>query len=170
MECEARAIAAFCDIPSRRRHAHFSLSKSELAGFFLIPSPAAPARLPVFHLNMGRGAGSVYTASLRAPPSSSRLGQAGEWQGGEGCRRNGIGVGCQTHFTWPSLCLSSALRLVLLGKNGHRGERKWKEEERDTIVDARENVDAERPTLPEQRRLRLAKTRRPTAAGCVRWV
>ena len=72
-----------------------------------------------------------------------------------------------------SYSLSSALRLVLLGKNGDRGAHKWREGERDTIVDAgqgnaRANVDAERPTLPEQRRLRLAKPRRPTAACCVR--
>ena len=36
-----------------------------------------------------------------------------------------------------SYSLSSALRLVLLGKNGDRGARKWREGERDTIVDAR---------------------------------
>ena len=46
-----------------------------------------------------------------------------------------------------SVTLSSALRLVLLGKNGHRGACKWREGESDTIVDARANVDAERPTL-----------------------
>ena len=74
-----------------------------------------------------------------------------------------------------SYSLSSALRLVLPGKNGDRGAHKWREGERDTIVDAmpgqcqgERNVDAERPTLPEQRRLRLAKPRRPTAACCVR--
>ena len=58
-------------------------------------------------------------------------------EGKDAAGRNGIGVGCQTHFTWPSLCLSSALRLVLPGKNGDRGAHKWREGERDTIVDAR---------------------------------
>ena len=36
-----------------------------------------------------------------------------------------------------SYSLSSALRLVLPGKNGDRGAHKWREGERDTIVDAR---------------------------------
>ena len=107
----------------------------------LLPhSLPAPARLPVFHLNMGR-AGSVYTASLRAPPSSSRMGQAGRgmaWRGRMPPAVMESVLGVKRILRGPlSYSLSSALRLVLRGKNGDRGAHKWREGERDTIVDAR---------------------------------
>ena len=73
-----------------------------------------------------------------------------------------------------SYALSCALRLVLLGKNGDRGAHKWREGERDTIVDARAMPG--RTSMQKDRHYRsnydfdLLKRggRRATAACCVR--
>ena len=93
------AMATFCDITSSRIVLSLSLSLklNKRASF----SAASVLRFPSEYW-----ARSVYTVALLSLGSAEFEWDCGREEGRgkrrEEGRRNGIGVGCQTHFTWPS--------------------------------------------------------------------